>query len=52
MTVNERLFVAGLTQAYDAAVATRDLALMNQILGQVNLRRDAAGRHYEVANDA
>ena len=52
MTVNERLFVAGLADVYDEAVATGDLALMNQVLAQVNLRRDAGGMHYEVKTDA
>jgi hypothetical protein len=51
MTVNERLFVAGLADAYDEAVATGDLGLMNRVLAQVNLRRDASGMHHEVRTD-
>jgi hypothetical protein len=52
MTVNERLFEAGLVDAYDAAVATGDLAQMNHVLAQVRLRRDVGGMHSEVGNDA
>jgi hypothetical protein len=52
MTVNERLFAAGLIDAYDAARASGDLAEMNRVLAKVHVRRDASGMHHEIANDA
>ena len=52
MTTNERLVVAGLMDAYDAAVASGDEKAVDTILAHVNLRRDADGRFRSVANDA
>ena len=46
MTVNERLFAAGLLSAYEAAVASNDLAHINSVLAKVQLRRDADGMHW------
>ena len=52
MTVNERLQVAGLHNAYDAAVAEGDLAKINTVLMQIGLRQDKNGKNWSVANDA
>ena len=52
MTVNERLQVAGLLGAYDAAVATGDVSKINTVLAQVGLRQDENGMNWSVANDA
>ena len=52
MTVNERLQVAGLVDAYDAAVATGDVNKINTVLAQVGLRQDENGMNWSVANDA
>jgi hypothetical protein len=55
MTVNERLFVAGLLEAYDSAVQRSDEQALVDILAKVGLRRDAAGMNWELpsgANDA
>jgi hypothetical protein len=41
MTINERLYVAGLADPFDAAVRARDRALMISILKDVEVR-DAA----------
>ena len=52
MTVNERLFVAGLMEAYEAAVAGGDLKAINEVLAQVGLRQDSNGMNWSSANDA
>ncbi len=52
MTVNERLWEAGLMDAYDVAVATRDLKEINGVLAQVGLRQDEDGMNWSVTNDA
>ena len=52
MTVAERLYVAGLLDSYDEAVATGDLDRINAVLGQVALRQDDNGMNWSVANDA
>jgi hypothetical protein len=51
MTTNERLFVAGLMDAYDAAAARCDWRKVNEILGQVGLWRDPEGKIGSVANE-
>ncbi|WP_176400249.1 hypothetical protein [Sphingobium sp. Z007] len=43
MTVNERLFAAGLLAAYEAAQADDDFEKINEILGRVGLHQDADG---------
>lgn len=52
MTVNERLFVAGLTDAYDTAVKTGKLDEINRVLAKVGLRQDRDGMNWSIANDA
>lgn len=52
MTVNERLCVAGLMSAYEAAVEGGDLKAIIHVLAQVGLRQDSDGMNWEVANDA
>ena len=52
MTVNERLFVAGLLDAYEAAVESGDLNAINSVLAKVGLRQGADGMNWPVANDA
>jgi hypothetical protein len=42
MTVNERLFVTGLMQAWDEAVARKDRQAMIGLLGRVELADQAA----------
>ena len=42
MTVNERLFAAGLVKEFDTAVSTRNRRLAVDLLTQVALSRDAA----------
>ena len=51
MTTNERLFAAGLMDAYDAAAARDDWSGVNEILGKVGLWRDADGMIRSVANE-
>jgi hypothetical protein len=41
MTVNERLYEAGLTQAWDAAAISRDGDRMIELLRQVELEEQA-----------
>jgi hypothetical protein len=52
MTVNERLFVAGLLDEYEAAVAMGDLDEINRVLVKVGLRQDASGMDWAFHNDA
>jgi hypothetical protein len=52
MTVNERLFVAGLLDDYDAAVAASDLDEINRVLVKVGLRQDASEMNWAFDNDA
>ena len=42
MTVNERLFVAGLLEQFDSAAKTRSKGKMIEILIQVNISPDEA----------
>lgn len=46
MTVNERLFAAKLTSAYDVASASGDLEKINIVLHQVGLRQDENGMNW------
>jgi hypothetical protein len=48
MTVNERLFAAGLTEAFDAAVACQNRTRIVQILNGVGLDRDDVEKIVEV----
>ena len=48
MTVNERLFEAGLLDAYYAAAATGDLNEINAVLKKVDLRQDETGMNWSV----
>lgn len=48
MTVNERLFSAGLLPAYDDAVATGDLEEINAVLCRVDLRQDENGMNWSI----
>jgi hypothetical protein len=50
MTVNERVFAAGLMGAYDAAAATGD-SKMNRVLAQVRLRQDDIGMNWSMDCD-
>ena len=43
MTVNERLFAAGLTSDYEDARASGDLKKINAVLSRVGLRQDEDG---------
>ena len=43
MTVNERLFAAGLIDEYDKAAAGGDLVQINRVLAKVGLRQDETG---------
>jgi hypothetical protein len=52
MTVNERLSVGGLLDAYDAAVATKDLGAINAVLRQVGLRQDESGMNWTIGDNA
>ncbi len=52
MTVNERLFEAGLLDAYETAAAKGDLSEINGVLAQVGLRQDSTGMNWSIANDA
>jgi hypothetical protein len=51
MTVNERLVVAGLLDAYDEAAASGDRGRINGILAKVGLWQDEAGMNWSAAND-
>jgi hypothetical protein len=51
MTVNERLVVAGLLDAYDEATASGDRHRINAVLGKVGLWQDEAGMNWSAAND-
>ncbi len=42
MTVNERLFVAGLLDQFDGAAIRRDRSAMIELLAQVNVSSDTA----------
>jgi hypothetical protein len=50
MTVNERLVVAGLLEAYDVALADRDVDAISRILARVGLKRDHAGMHWSLSD--
>ena len=50
MTVNERLYVAGLLDIFEAADANGDTDEVDRILAKVNLRRDAAGMYWSLNN--
>ena len=52
MTVGERLFAAGLMDAYEAAKRTGDLKVINAVLNKVGLRQDRNGMNLSFANDA
>jgi hypothetical protein len=52
MTVNERLFAAGLMDAYDTAVETGELDEINRVLAKIGLRQDGDGMNWSIANDA
>jgi hypothetical protein len=51
MTVNERLFSAGLINEYEVAVATGDLDEINPVLAKVGLRQDSPGMNWSFKND-
>ncbi|MDV3459151.1 hypothetical protein RZN05_19295 [Sphingomonas sp. HF-S4] len=50
MTVNERLFAAGVLSKYEAAVAREDREAIAHILAGVGLVRDADGMHHDIAS--
>jgi hypothetical protein len=50
-TVNERLFEAGLLDAYDAAVEGGDLNEINAVLNKVDLRQDENGMNWSIDAD-
>jgi hypothetical protein len=52
MTVNERLWAAGLIDAYSDAVRSGDLNTINAVLTQVQLWQDKEGMNWSLANDA
>lgn len=52
MTVNERLFGAGLLSDYDAAVASSDLDAINLVLEKVGLRQDESGMNWSLSKGA
>ena len=52
MTVNERLFAAGLMDAYDTAVESGRLDEINRVLAKVDFRQDRDGMNWSIANDA
>jgi hypothetical protein len=52
MTANERLFSAGLVDAYDNAVASGDLEEINRVLAQIGLRQDRTGMNWSIEHDA
>ncbi|MGZ2411925.1 hypothetical protein ACUXST_001346 [Sphingomonas sp. F9_3S_D5_B_2] len=51
MTVNERLFEAGLLDAYDVAVRSGDLNEIHAVLKQVDLRQDETGMNWSIDAD-
>jgi hypothetical protein len=51
MTVNERLFEAGLLDAYDAAIETGDLSEINAVLKKVDVRQDETGMNWSIDAD-
>ena len=51
MTVNERLFAAGLLAAFDEAVQGGNLAEINHVLARVGLWQDDNGMNWSIAND-
>jgi hypothetical protein len=48
MTVNERLYDAGLLDAYDTAKRHGDLNEINRILQKVDLRQDENGMNWPI----
>jgi hypothetical protein len=52
MSVNERLFAAGLMDAYDEAVASQDLRAVNAVLRRVGLRQDEAKMNWTITDNA
>jgi hypothetical protein len=48
MTVNERLFDAGLMEAYEAAKQRGDLNEINAVLRKVDLRQDENGMNWSI----
>jgi|LakMenE01Jun11ns_1017448.scaffolds.fasta_scaffold7773906_1 hypothetical protein len=53
MTVNERLFVSGLLDSFDAAVASKDVDRVIKILHEVELTKDnidAILKHYNLSD--
>lgn len=48
MTVNERLFAAGLADAFEAAQASGDREHINKVLHQIELRQDANGMNWSL----
>jgi hypothetical protein len=51
MTVNERLIVAGLLDAYDEAAASGDRHRINAVIAKVGLWQDEAGMNWSADND-
>jgi hypothetical protein len=52
MTVNERLFDAGLTDAYDRAKGRGDLTQINAVLAKVDLWQDENGMNWTKPKNA
>jgi len=52
MTAGERLYAAGLMDAYEAAKRTGDLKVINAVPNKVGLRQDRNGMNLSFANDA
>ena len=52
MTAGERLYAAGLMDAYEAAKRTGDLKIINGVLYKVGLRQNRDGMNLSFANDA
>jgi ABC-type multidrug transport system ATPase subunit len=50
MTVNERLFAAGLLESLQLAEAAGDAGRISEILAKVGLWRDASGMHRSLSN--
>ena len=48
MTVNERLFAAGLIAEFDAAAASKNLDAINAVLEKVGLRQDESGMNWSL----
>ncbi len=48
MTVNERLFAAGLLDEYDLAKASGERDRINAVLRQVGLQQDAKGMNRQI----